>query len=67
MEEKHIKIGFEVLAEIPVNDIEGDSYMQKLDKFKEYIKEQLQETVAKWSEEITTTISSTEEAIVNAK
>lgn len=67
MEEKNIKIGFEVLAEISVNDIEGDNYMQKLDKFKKYIENQLQETVAKWSEEISTTINSTEEAIVNAK
>ena len=65
MEEKYIKIGFEVLVEIPVDAVEGDSYMQKLEKFKSFIEEQLKETVSKWNSNITSAIKSTEEAIIN--
>jgi hypothetical protein len=65
MEEKYIKIGFEVLAEIPVDAVEGDSYMQKLEKFKSFIEEELKETVSKWNSNITSDIKSTEEAIIN--
>lgn len=67
MEEKYVKVGFEILAEIPVDAVEGDSYMQKLEKFKSFIEEQLKETVSKWNSNITSTIKSTEEAIINAE
>lgn len=65
MEEKYIKVGFEVLAEIPVDEVEGDSYIQKLEKFKSFIEEQLKATVSNWNSNITSAIKSTEESIIN--
>lgn len=61
--EKMVCVSFEIKARVPVDQVEGNTYMQKLTNWKEKIQEKLEKELVRWN--AWTDIACTDECILN--